>query len=63
MGYEGESVHIEGTVDNREGTADIDKVMVELNENIFVSSNAGVFRTYRSAASHEEIKLAVAKGQ
>ena len=63
MGYEGETVHIEGNVDNREGTADIDRVMVELNQNVFVSSNAGVFRTYRSAASHEEIKLAVAKGQ
>jgi hypothetical protein len=61
--YEGESVHIEGSVDNREGTADIDKVLVELNQNVFVSSNAGVFRTYRSSASQATVPLTMPKGQ
>jgi hypothetical protein len=30
VGYEGEVVHIEGVVNNREGAGDIDKILVEL---------------------------------
>lgn len=62
MAYEGETVHIEGSVDNQAGTADIDKVLVELNQNVFVSSNAGVYRTYRSAPNQVSIPLSVPKG-
>ena len=35
---------------------------MELNQNVFVSSNAGVYRTYRSAANQVSIPLSVPKG-
>lgn len=56
-------MHIEGTVDNREGTQDIEKVLVELNQNVFVCSNAGVHRTYRSSTNQTYIPVSVPKGK
>ena len=41
-------MHVEGTVDNSQGASSIDKVTVELEENIFVSSNTGIHRTYKN---------------
>ncbi len=56
-------MHIEGFVDNREGASEIDKVIVELVENIFVCSNTGVYRTYRNPVHQEKINIKIPKGQ
>lgn len=56
-------MHIEGAVDNTEGTVDVDKVLVELNQNTFVSSNAGIFRTYRSSAAQFSVPVNAPKGK
>lgn len=63
MAYEDEVVHIDITVDNREGESDINKVQIELLENIFVCSNGGSNRTYRESIHSETAKQPVPQGQ
>lgn len=63
MCYEEEMVHVDLTVDNREGTKDVGKVRIELIEHIFVSSNGGSNRTYRNCIHSETVRQPVGQGK
>lgn len=50
-------------VDNSQGTGDIDALLFELVQNVFVSDNSGVHRTYRNAIHEEKCPVNVKKGE
>lgn len=50
-------------VDNTQGSSDIGKIVIELVQNVFVSSNGGSYRTYSNSIYQQSVKRVVPKGQ
>lgn len=50
-------------MDNSKGTDKIDHVLIDLVQNIFVCSNTGVNRTFRTSISEEKVSVSIPKGE